>query len=126
MIHVSMVFMIPALVLVGQALEKHLNVAAVIFGWGMFVFGVMGLSVATTAYALDSYPTAPAEIGGWINFARTFGGFSVGYFQMPWEQSVGAAGSFGTQAAIVAVAGVLVIIIHIYGHLLRHGAGDID
>ena len=125
MIYISIVFMVPALVLVGQALQKHLQVAAVIFGWGMFSFGVMCMSVATTAYALDSYPTAPAELGGWINFARCFGGFSVGYFQQPWATRVGAAESFGVQAAIVVVAAIPVIITHVYGHRLRQRAGDI-
>lgn len=118
--------MVPALVLVGQALERHLHVAAVIFGWGLFSFGVMTMSVAVTAYALDSYPTAPAELGGWINFARTFGGFSVGYFQSPWEQRVGAAGSFGTQAAIMAVAAVPVLLVHIYGRWMRQRFHEIE
>lgn len=125
MIYISIVFMVPALVLVGQALQRHLHVTAVIFGWGIFSFGVMTMSVAVTAYALDSYPTAPAELGGWINFARTFGGFSVGYFQSPWEQRVGAAGSFGTQAAIVSVAAVPVLLAHIYGRWMRQRFGQI-
>ncbi|KAF4548075.1 Polyamine transporter-like protein 1 [Elsinoe fawcettii] len=119
MIYISCFIGIPALVLVGQALELRLNVAAIVFGWGMFAFGVMTMSVAATAYTIDSYPSVPAELGGWLNFSRTLGGFSVGYFQSPWVAAVGAGASFGTQAAIVAFAAVPIVVAHVYGHRLR-------
>ena len=125
MIYISIVVMIPALILVGEGLRWSLNVAAIIFGWGMFSFGIMTMSVAVTAYALDTYPHAPAELGGWLTFARTFGGFGIGYFQSPWAAAVGADGSFGTQAAIVAVATIPVVILHRYGHRLRLKYGEV-
>jgi hypothetical protein len=125
MIYISIVVMIPALILVGEGLRWRLNVAAIIFGWGMFSFGIMTMSVAVTAYALDTYPHAPAELGGWLTFARTFGGFGIGYFQSPWAAAVGADGSFGTQAAIVAVATIPVVILHRYGHRLRLKYGEV-
>jgi hypothetical protein len=71
------VLMIAGLVLVGQALHLHLQVAAVIVGWGMHVVGIMILSVTTFAYAVDAYPIAPAETAGWVSFLRVVGGFSV-------------------------------------------------
>ncbi|MCJ1483012.1 hypothetical protein MMC06_003178, partial [Schaereria dolodes] len=77
-IYIATVFMIPGLILVGQALQQHLSVGAIIMGWGMYVFGVMTASVAITAYALDSYPTASPEVSGFLNFARVLGGFTVG------------------------------------------------
>ena len=77
-IYFSAVFLIPGLVLIGQALGYHLHWAAIVIGWGMFVFGCMVASVAITAYALDSYPTAAGEVSSLINFARLIGGFSVG------------------------------------------------
>ena len=125
MIYASIAIMIPALILVGEGLRWHLNVASIIFGWGMHSFGIMTMSVAVTAYALDAYPAAASELGGWITFARTFGGFSVGYFQSPWLDKVGADGSFGTQAAIVAVAAVPVVFLHLYGHRLRTRFGEV-
>ncbi|KAL2844361.1 major facilitator superfamily domain-containing protein [Aspergillus pseudoustus] len=126
MIYISIVLMVVALVILGAALERHLNVAAVIFGWGTFVIGVMTMSVVVTAYTLDAYPTAPAEMGGWINFSRTIGGFSVGYFQTPWAARVGPAASFGTQAATIVVAGVPVVLVHVYGHRLRRRFPSIE
>lgn len=33
--------MISGLIIVGEALEKHVNHSAAIMGWGMYVFGVM-------------------------------------------------------------------------------------
>ena len=77
-IYLSAVFLVPGLVLIGQALEKHLHWTAIAMGWGMFAFGCMVASVAITIYALDSYPTASGEISSLINFARLIGGFSVG------------------------------------------------
>lgn len=119
MMYISIGVMVPALVLVGQALRWHLNVAAVIFGWGGHSFGVMTMSVAVTAYGLDSYPMIPAELGGWLNVARTIGGFSIGFLQSPWVEAVGADASFGTQAAFVALAAVPVLILQFYGRRLR-------
>lgn len=78
-IYLSGCFMVPGLILIGQALGHHLHWAAIVMGWGMFVFGAMVASVAIQAYALDSYPTASGEVSSLINFARLIGGFSVGY-----------------------------------------------
>jgi hypothetical protein len=113
------------LILVGMTLHHHLSVAGIIMGWGMHIFGIMLNSVAVTAYALDSYPTAPAEVGGWIQFMRVIGGFSVGYFQQPWGMRVGYDVSFGTQAAIVAASVFFVLAAHRYGHRLRAKYGPI-
>ncbi|KAK3115288.1 hypothetical protein LTR53_005511 [Teratosphaeriaceae sp. CCFEE 6253] len=124
-IYIAIVFMAAGLTLVGQTLQHHLSVVGIVFGWGMNVFGVMLNSVAVTAYALDSYPLAPAEVGGWINFMRVAGGFSVGYFQQPWGAKVGFDASFGTQAAIVGFSGLFVAIAHVFGHRLRVRAGPI-
>lgn len=77
-IYLSAVFMIPGLVLLGQTLNLHLSWVGIAIGWGMFVFGCMLASVAITAYALDSYPTASGEVSALINLARLLGGFSVG------------------------------------------------
>ncbi|CAK1364197.1 hypothetical protein CB0940_03866 [Cercospora beticola] len=118
-IHIAILFMAPGLILFGFALEKHLNVAAVIFGWGMHTFGLMVMSVANIAYGLDSYPTLPAEVGGWLNFARLMGGFSVDYYQTDWANAVGYDGSFGTQAAISVASIVPAVIVHIWGKRLR-------
>ncbi|MCJ1229235.1 hypothetical protein MMC12_005900 [Toensbergia leucococca] len=74
-------FMIPGLILLGQALQQHLNYGVIIIGWGMYVFGVITASVPITAYALESYPTASAEVSGLLNLSRVLGGFTVGYFQ---------------------------------------------
>ncbi|KAH7016731.1 major facilitator superfamily domain-containing protein [Ilyonectria destructans] len=125
-IYISIVFMVAALILLGQSFENALSVVAVIFGLGIFAFGVMTMSVSVTAYALDSYPNAPAELSCWLNFARTAGGFAVGYFQQPWLERVGADASFGTQAGIVAFAAIPVVLAHIYGASMRQKHGPLD
>lgn len=121
-IYPSALFQIGGLVLLGQALSRHLPVAAVVMGWGMYSFGIMTTSVVVSAYLLDAYPTIPAEVSGWTNFSRAIGGFSVGYFQQPWGAKVGYDGSFGTQAGIVAFGAILTVIAHRYGRVLRYKA----
>jgi hypothetical protein len=77
-IYLSTVFMVPGLIIIGHALEHHLHWAAIVMGWGMFVWGCMLASVAIQAYVFDSYPTAAGEVASLINFSRLIGGFSVG------------------------------------------------
>ena len=111
--------MIPGLVAVGQALQSHLSVGVVVIGWGMYVCGVMMASVAISTYLLDAFPQHAAEISGLINFARSLGGFQIGYYQMQWGASMGFDKSFGIQSAFVAVASVIIIVLQVFGRRLR-------
>lgn len=49
------------------------------------------------------------ETSALLNLARTIGGFSVTYFQVPWATKHGALQTFGCEAA--AVAGLFILII---------------
>ena len=124
-VYVSSLLIVPGLVLVGQALRKHLTVVAIIFGWGMYVCGYMIQTVGITAYALDSYPNAPGEVSALIGFARLIGGFSVGYFQLDWAKRSGFDGSFGAQAGIAAAGFCIIPVLHIYGPSMRARAGPL-
>lgn len=126
MIYISGACMAIGLIVIGQALLHHLSIGAIIIGWGMHTFGVMTTSVAVSAYVLDSYPTAPAEVSGWTNFARAIGGFGVGYFQQPWGAKVGYGGSFGTQAGVVGFGLIIIAVVQLYGRSLRLYAGPIS
>ncbi|GJN89514.1 hypothetical protein Rhopal_002501-T1 [Rhodotorula paludigena] len=121
----SAFLMIPGLIIVGQALQRQLSVAAVIMGWGMYVVGVMISSVAITAYALDVFPSASGEVAALVNLARTISGFSCGYFQLSWGESAGFDVSFGIQAAIVGGATVLVAGLIFFGERLRKLGGPL-
>ncbi|EWZ33018.1 hypothetical protein FOCG_12569 [Fusarium oxysporum f. sp. radicis-lycopersici 26381] len=124
-IYISAIPMIAGLVLMGQALHKHLSVAAIVVGWGMHAFGIMLASVAVASYLLDAYPSAPAEVCGLTNVFRALSGFSVGYYQQPWGAKVGYDVSFGTQACIVAASMILIAIVHRFGHQLRLKFGQV-
>lgn len=121
--YVGGIIMVPGLVLIGQAVEKHLSIAAIVVGWGMFQFGVMTVSVATVAYALDCYPSASGEVSAWINLGRVALGFSVGYFQLEWGAAQGYNVTFGLQAVLVVAAFIVAIIIQLFGGRLRARAG---
>ena len=124
--YIGAVLMIPGLVIVGQTLQHHLSVTALVFGWGMNVVGVMLTSVATVAYVLDCYPTASGEVSALINMGRVACGFTVGYFQQAWGHEQGFDVSFGLQAVVVAAAFVLLFFIQRYGARLRHWAGPVS
>lgn len=124
--YIAAIFMVPGVILFGQALGHQLAWPALAFGWGMYLFGAMVASVATTAYALDSYPSCPGEVAGFINFARVLGGFSVGYFQLPWGRAVGYEAAFGSQAGIIALAVFVLVFIHIFGARLRKWGGAVE
>lgn len=69
--YLATAFMVPGLVLAGQALAYKWNYGVIIIGWGMYIFGIMICSVCTTSYILDCYPNAAGEVMGYMNFART-------------------------------------------------------
>ncbi|KAG0697893.1 major facilitator superfamily domain-containing protein [Suillus ampliporus] len=80
---------------------QHLNKAALILGWGIAEVAVMVNTVAVYAYCNDCFPRRQGEISALINLARTLGGFSVAYFQVPWATKSGGIETFGVEAAIV-------------------------
>lgn len=112
-------FMVPGLVLVGITLQQHLHWVCILFGWAMFQGGVMVVSVSMVAYVLDSYPSVPGEVSGWINMSRAACGFAIGYFQQVWGLKEGYGLSFGLQAVICLAAFGLVVCIHVFGQRLR-------
>ena len=87
--------------------------------WAMYVFGVMVTSVGVSAYQLDAYPKESGEVGAWINFSKTAGGFIVAYFQVRWVEKTGAAVCFGTQAAVCAAVVPIIVILQVWGKRLR-------
>lgn len=89
----------------------------------MYTVAVMMFSVVLFTYALDSYTNAPGEVSAWFNFSRIIGGFSVGYFQQNWGLKAGFDVSFGVQAAIVGSAGLIIVVLQIWGERLRAKGG---
>lgn len=47
----------------------------------------------------NAFPQHPGEVSGLVNLARTLGGFSVAYYQIPWATKHGAIQTFGVEAA---------------------------
>lgn len=113
------VFLVPALVLVGQTLQHRLHWAGIVFGWGMYNFGIILASVSITAYTLDCYPNGSGEVSAWLNVFRTLCGMAVPYFQLTWGIRVGFGQSFGIQAAAVVCALGLLVPLFFYGERLR-------
>ncbi|KAF8799750.1 MFS general substrate transporter [Phlegmacium glaucopus] len=96
-------------VILGAALENHLNIAAVIIGWGIAQTAVLVTTVAIYAYCNDCFPRQQGEISGLLNLCRTLGGFSVAFFQVPWAEKHGALQTLGCEAAIVVGLFLLIV-----------------
>ena len=125
-IYPSQIFMVAGLVLIGQSLKHVLKWVALAFGWGMYVAGYMIVSVALTAYALNAYPNASAEVSAFINFSRIIGGFAVGYFQLDWGLHSGFDVSFGVQAAVVGSSMIIVVLLQVWGEKIRAKGGSLE
>lgn len=92
------------LVLYGQALQHALHWMALLVAWSCVAFAMIAATTAVSAYCLDSFPNHASLVASIINFWRTTGGFCVGYFQLKWIATSGAAVTFGCQAMVLGVA----------------------
>ncbi|KAJ5756898.1 uncharacterized protein N7511_007080 [Penicillium nucicola] len=122
----TMPFMLAGLLIIGFTLQRHYHYMLVALGWGFYTFGLTLNSASVNMYVLNSYPEASGEVGMWINFSRTAGGFLISYFQVQWIDRVGAAAAFGTQAAVCAAVFPIVILLQFRGSQLRAWGGDLN
>ncbi|TDL19637.1 MFS general substrate transporter [Rickenella mellea] len=105
----------------GGTLQHKASLAGIFMGWGIAQVGIMVNTVAVYAYCNDCFPKHQGEISALINLARILGGFSVGYYQVPWAAKHGALQVFACETAIVV--GLFVIIVPFLqwkGKALRH------
>jgi MFS family permease len=118
--YLAMPLYICGFVVLGASFQNHLSVGALVMGWGIAELAVMINTVAVYAYCNDCFPKHQGEISALINLARTLGGFSVAYFQVPWALKHGAIQVFGVEAAIVVGLFFLTVpLIQIKGRQLR-------
>jgi hypothetical protein len=116
---IAAIFLVPGLVLVGQTLHYRLHWLGIVFGWGIYNFGIILASVSISAYVLDCYPDGSGEVSGWLNLFRTGCGMAVPFFQLDWGLAQGFDVTFGIQAAIVVAALGLLVYLWFYGEKLR-------
>lgn len=119
-LYIALPFYVAGFILLGASFQNRLPVAALIFGWGMAEIAIMVTTVAVYAYCNNAFPRHQGEVSSLINLARTLGGFSVAYFQVPWAHKNGALQTFGCEAAIVAGAFLLIVpFLQLKGRSLR-------
>lgn len=95
-------------------------------GWAMHNFATIVTTSAVGAYLLDAYPEAGGECAAWLNFARTLGGFIVGYIQINWAAQAGTQTEYGIQSAIMGAAFFIIVFLQFYGKKLRHAQGPLN
>lgn len=125
-IYVTMPLVIIGLVIFGQCMANGWHYMATAVVWGLYVFGMMIVTVALNSYCLDSYPEASGEVCAWLNFSRTLGGFIVSYFQVRWALASGTKVSFGIQGGICAAAIILIVVLQVWGKKMRLWAGPLN
>ncbi|TFY82221.1 hypothetical protein EWM64_g1793 [Hericium alpestre] len=118
--YVAIPLYICGFVLLGASLQNQLSPGALIMGWGIAQVANMVGTTAVYAYCNDCFPRHQGEVSALVNLARTLGGFSVAYFQVPWATKNGAIQTFGCEAAIVAGLFVLIVpVVQWKGRALR-------
>ncbi|EKM49828.1 uncharacterized protein PHACADRAFT_265536 [Phanerochaete carnosa HHB-10118-sp] len=119
--YVAVAFYTCGMILLGAGFQKHLSIAAFIIGWGLVEIATMINTTVVYAYLNDSFPRFKGEMSAMLNLARTLGGFSVAYFQVPWALKHGALQTFGCEAAVVAALFLLIVpALQLKGRLLRN------
>ncbi|PPQ93752.1 hypothetical protein CVT25_008132 [Psilocybe cyanescens] len=108
-VYIGVFFYICGFVILGAALQDHLSKPAIIIGWGIAQAAALVTTVATHIALTASLANTQGEISGLLNLARTLGGFSVAYYEVPWSRTRGALQTFGCEAAIVAGLFLLVV-----------------
>jgi len=122
--YIAMPLYLAGFLALGGAFQKKLSVGAVVMGWGLAEVAVMINTVAIYSYCNDCFPRHKGEVSALINLARTLGGFSVAFFQVPWASKNGALQTFGVEAAIVMALFLLIIpFMQIKGKALRDRFG---
>ncbi|CAI7581083.1 unnamed protein product [Penicillium pancosmium] len=122
----SMPFLVSGLILMGFALEREYHYMLAALGWGLYVFGIMVVTVAINSYVLDSYPEASGEVAAWVNFGRTCGGFIVSYFMVEWAEKEGTIKQMGTMCGVVGAAFFMILALQYFGKRLRGWSGPAD
>lgn len=120
--YISMPPFVAGFILVGAAFQNKLNVAAVIFGWGLAEFGILINTVAVYNYLNNCFPTRQGETSALINWARVLGGFAVPFYQLPWSEapSGGPLKVFAMEGAVGAGLFLLIVpFLQVYGSRLR-------
>lgn len=122
----SMPFMVAGLILMGFALDRAYHYMLTALGWGLYVFGIMIVTVAINSYVLDCYPEASGEVAAWVNFGRVLGGFIVSYFMIEWAEKQGTVRQMGTMCGIVGASFFIVLALQVWGKRLRVWAGPAE
>ncbi|KAF4547207.1 Hypothetical protein D9617_53g017780 [Elsinoe fawcettii] len=101
-IYPASLLMFTSLVVIGFALEGRWHFMTLAVPAASQCGAIMIMTTAVNAYLFEKYPGSVGDTGTWLANGRIFGGFMATYIQIPWVERIGAAATFGVQAAITA------------------------
>jgi len=117
--YIGSLLMFAGQILAGGTLQHHLSVVSLVFGWGMYVVGIMISVSAIYNYGSDCYPFRQGEVSALLNGWRTMLGFAVAFWEVPFAMRKGPLLEFGAQSAIIAGATLLIPLLQWKGKWLR-------
>lgn len=117
--YIGSLLMFSGQILAGGTLQHHLSVVGLVFGWGMYVVGIMISVSAIYNYGSDCYPFRQGEVSALLNGWRTMLGFAVAFWEVPFAMKKGPLLEFGAQSAIIAGATLLIPLLQWKGKWLR-------
>ncbi|KAE9397963.1 MFS general substrate transporter [Gymnopus androsaceus JB14] len=107
--YISTPIYLAGFLLLGAAFQNHFSIAVVVVAWVLCNISYLMITVTVYAYCNDCFPGHQGAVSAILNLARTLGGFSVAYYQVPWSTKHGALQTLGLEAGIVCGLFVLVV-----------------
>ena len=114
------------IVIVGVNLERIWYYMVVAVGLGLFVFGIMIITIAINSYVLDSYLRLQGRSRGGSMLGGRLAGSLFRISKSLGRKTEGTQKSLGIQAAVVGAAFLIFIVpFHIFGSDLRVKQGKV-
>lgn len=115
----SIIFMPVGLGIFGAALEYHLHYLVLAVGSFFVTLGAFCSVPVAVNYLLECFRDHPTEVACIIGTYRLALGLAVPFFIDVWIAKVGVGWVFGMMAFFSLFAFCLVVVMMVYGHLLR-------
>lgn len=115
----SVFFMPIGLGIFGAALEYHLHYMVLALGSFLITIAAFCSIPVAVNYLIECFMDHPTEVACIIGTYRLTLGLVVPFFKDQWIDSVGSGWVFGMMAFFSLFAFSLVIVLMVYGHVLR-------
>ncbi|KAJ5805815.1 uncharacterized protein N7503_003417 [Penicillium pulvis] len=114
-----------SLILFGCTIHYHTHWIGPCIGMGLSAFAIQIISTVSVTYAIDCYDHAAGDVSLLYNFLRQLFSFYVPFYIHGYVTSVGYAWAFGIYAIISMCLSLPLVILNLYGTIIRNKLGHI-